>query len=111
MDRNSRFKARRHIAADDDEDEDDDNNDDGESENEAEEHLQRSTNVETNEEEKPVISHRFQHSRSILCLAATDEFVYAGTQSGHILVRENKSPENLQGLICSIVVDLLLANV
>ncbi|KAI9657860.1 MAG: hypothetical protein M1831_004096 [Alyxoria varia] len=86
METNLGLNARRHVAAEDDSNEDNDDDNDGDPfENEAEESLQRSPDVKANEEEKPVISHRFQHGRSILCLAATDEYVYAGTQSGHIL--------------------------
>ena len=36
--------------------------------------------------DEPPLVHRFQHNTSILCLATTEEFVFAGTQAGEILV-------------------------
>lgn len=37
-------------------------------------------------DEKPTLVHRFHHNRSILCLVVTEEYVYAGSQGGDLLV-------------------------
>lgn len=41
---------------------------------------------EVKEEEAPSLLHRVHHNRSILSLAVSDEFIFAGSQSGEILV-------------------------
>lgn len=45
--------------------------------------------------EDPTLIHRFYHDQSILCLAVTKSCIFAGSQSGQILVRlllEKKAP-------------------
>jgi di- and tripeptidase len=34
----------------------------------------------------PVLSHRMRHDKSILALAVSDRYIFAGTQGGEILV-------------------------
>lgn len=36
----------------------------------------------------PVLSHRMKHDKSILALAVSTEYIFAGTQGGEILVKE-----------------------
>jgi len=36
----------------------------------------------------PVLSHRMKHDKSILALAVSSRYIFAGTQGGEILVRQ-----------------------
>ena len=43
--------------------------------------------TEVQDGQRPELVHRFQHDASILCLTTNEERIFAGTQSGEILVR------------------------
>ena len=46
---------------------------------------------QTSTAQHPPEYHRFQHDSSILALAVTGKYIYAGTQGGEILVRISTS--------------------
>ena len=37
--------------------------------------------------QRPVLSHRMKHDKSILALAVSSQYIFAGTQGGEILVQ------------------------
>lgn len=56
----------------------------------AQAYLSGGDNVETYKGQHhrvPELMHRFRHDQSILCIAVTSSYIFAGTQSGDILVR------------------------
>ena len=46
----------------------------------------RHTRAASNAEDAPRLDHRMRHDRSILAIALSDKYIYAGTQAGEILV-------------------------
>jgi di- and tripeptidase len=43
------------------------------------------------ESNTPVLAHRMIHDKSILALAISSQYIFAGTQGGEILVRSTES--------------------
>lgn len=42
----------------------------------------------------PALAHRMKHDKSILALAASSQYIFAGTQGGEILVRSEEESGN-----------------
>ncbi|KAF2821913.1 hypothetical protein CC86DRAFT_470020 [Ophiobolus disseminans] len=68
---------------------------------------------ETNGAEKPatrtpVLAHRMKHDKSILALAVSAQFLFAGTQGGEILVYSLDTYERRRKLLFSSATDLIV---